>query len=634
MEIIRRRLLIIAVIGQLIIVAAESDVKRPKTIAELQAEYLISEEKLWHKIDQLLSDAEHIDEQRLNETMLEAVNVHQNVFFENTFESSSYWRSYLLFGIDNFRGYLSNVNTSLLEHYRYLYDEDGQVRFKRWNVCIDPGSFHNLTANRNGLFDLTINRKDSILQHIQTEAKCCIRYVNYVISEAQLVREYYANVGKAVLRSYAMHQLAHMLMSLIVRENSHATANAERKLYLERYNEFKHTIEGMLTASSLDLWKCNPNPYLDSRTYYTSVTNFMQGYIDNEINLNGEQRCDGTCSDFKLTKNHYDCQNGTLCAHSNFAHARCTGDIFDCSVIDSDGTACLVKDEWENRRYNYVTFRNGSTNGHNVLCFKAEQTELATRSERISNECSNCFCYCDEPGQKSDRYFSLKDVTSDIGANKIVTGIAIKKINRVIQLTISERELFAFGKVNDTLKRTQIWKNNSMEFLSDGQNDVDYFTLTREHRSINLDTIFLPLNKVVTGIRFKAQDNMLIIEIRATDFDYETGMLTNLEHSTWIKHTDNRINEHREEITIFEPDSPTRTTNIQERFDSNNKFIRFRSTDIKKDLSQLTIPFFESVPLEASEPRPLSGVGLYYKGENGFGGYIAVKLISYDRGTI
>lgn len=75
-------------------------------------------------------------------------------------------------------------------------------------------------------------------------------------------------------------------------------------------------------------------------------------------------------------------------------------------------------DEWENRRYNYVTFKNGSMNGHNILCFKAEQTQLATMSEQLTNECGNCFCFCDEPGEKSDRYFSLKDVISDIDANK------------------------------------------------------------------------------------------------------------------------------------------------------------------------------------------------------------------------
>lgn len=99
----------------------------------------------------------------------------------------------------------------------------------------------------------------------------------------------------------------------------------------------------------------------------------------------------------------------------------------------------------------------------------------------------------------------------------------------------------------------------------------------------------------------------------------------------WIN---NLLSKNREQIQIEEPDSPTRTTNIQQRFESDNKFIEFRPTDIKKDLAQLTVPFIESVALEGSEPRPLSGVGLYYKGEIGFGGFIAVKLIAHDTNII
>lgn len=172
MEVIRWRRLTIVVIGLLVIASAESDMKRPKTIAELQTEYLISEEKLWKKIDQVLGDSNHIDQKVVNETMIELGKVHQNIFFGNTFESNSYWRSYLLFGIENFRDYLSNVNSSLQQHYWYLYDDDGQISFKRWDICIDQTSFHNLTENRNGLFDLTINRKDSVFHHIQTVSIC------------------------------------------------------------------------------------------------------------------------------------------------------------------------------------------------------------------------------------------------------------------------------------------------------------------------------------------------------------------------------------------------------------------------------------------------------------------------------
>lgn len=209
----------------------------------------------------------------------------------------------------------------------------------------------------------------------------------------------------------------------------------------------------------------------------------------------------------------------------------------------------------------------------------------------------------------------------------------MRKINRVIQFTISERELFPFGKVNDTLRRTQIWKDNSTSsFLSDGENEIDYFTLTRQHRSLNLDTIVLPSDRVVTGVRFAVENNRLHLEIRATHFDYESGKLQNLEQSVWIKN--DLPNTERQQIQIENPDSPLRTTNIQERFDSIDKFIEFRSTDIKKDLAQLTVPYIETVPLEASEPKPLSGVGLYYKGEIGFGGFLAVKLIAHDTHVI
>lgn len=181
------------------------------------------------------------------------------------------------------------------------------------------------------------------------------------------------------------------------------------------------------------------------------------------------------------------------------------------------------------------------------------------------------------------------------------------------------------------MRRTQIWKNNNIGFLKDGEQNLDYFTLTREHRTINLDTLVLPLDKVVTGIRFQAHANRLHLEIMATDFDYETGKLKNLEQSTWIS---NLHTEQRTQLNILDPDSPTRTTKIQERFDSDNKFIEFRPTDIKKDLAQLTIPYFESIPLEASEPKPLSGVGLYYKGEPGYGGFLAIKLIAHDTGIL
>lgn len=67
----------------------------------------------------------------------------------------------------------------------------------------------------------------------------------------------------------------------------------------------------------------------------------MQGYIDNEINLNADRSCSGTCSDVKIGRN-VGCDNDTICAHDNFRRTRCGGVIFDCDVMRSSGAACLV----------------------------------------------------------------------------------------------------------------------------------------------------------------------------------------------------------------------------------------------------------------------------------------------------
>lgn len=207
------------------------------------------------------------------------------------------------------------------------------------------------------------------------EAKSCIRYVDYVISEVQLVNEYYANVGKALLRSYGMTQLANMLITLSARSNDRVSdAQVERRFFIERFSQFRETINDMHQRASRDLWKCNPDPYFDRRKqlicdfnfqfeiflkcepffsparayvcvmtddHYTAITNFMQGYIDNVINLNEEHSCSMTCPDFKSTKN-YQCQNGSLCAESNFGQTRCFGEVFDCAPIDSDGKVCYT----------------------------------------------------------------------------------------------------------------------------------------------------------------------------------------------------------------------------------------------------------------------------------------------------
>lgn len=82
---------------------------------------------------------------------------------------------------------------------------------------------------------------------------------------------------------------------------------------------------------------------MHTATTYHQITRFVQGYIDNEINLNPDDSCKSTCSDYKETKN-YQCGGGTLCADAIVEHSstKCNGTILNCEFIDDDLTVCPV----------------------------------------------------------------------------------------------------------------------------------------------------------------------------------------------------------------------------------------------------------------------------------------------------
>lgn len=117
--------------------------------------------------------------------------------------------------------------------------------------------------------------------------------------------------------------------------------------------------------------------------------------------------------------------------------------------------------------------------------------------------------------------------------NRIVTGVAITKRNRMIQFVIGESTLLPYGKLNTTIAHETGETNANNRYVGHPEfsidtkgirNGVDYHTLTYEKRSINLDAVLAPPGKIVTGIRFHVLDNgVLTIQIRVTDYNYETG---------------------------------------------------------------------------------------------------------------
>lgn len=95
----------------------------------------------------------------------------------------------------------------------------------------------------------------------------------------------------------------------------------------------------LLDTSERNVWKCDPDVW--SIGTYEEVTRLLQGYVDNEVNLNPENNCKRTCSDYKQTTHHV-CQNGTYCSLPDAGPERaiCKGTIVDCDFFGSDMNIC------------------------------------------------------------------------------------------------------------------------------------------------------------------------------------------------------------------------------------------------------------------------------------------------------
>ena len=78
------------------------------------------------------------------------------------------------------------------------------------------------------------------------------------------------------------------------------------------------------------------------------------------------------------------------------------------------------------------------------------------------------------------------------------------------------------------------------------------------------------------------------------------------------------------------PDIPTRLQSRAVPDSRSNQYLHFAPTDLHKDAAQSTIPFLDIQPVEPKPPVPIAGAGIYHKGRDESGGFIALKLITYN----
>ncbi|KAK0078608.1 hypothetical protein PV326_009238 [Microctonus aethiopoides] len=330
-------------------------------------------------------------------------------------------------------------------------------------------------------------------------------------------------------------------------------------------------------------------------------------------------------------------------------YATCYGKIGTCSQLQS--TICSGKIKYclspnANKHYTWASDIDETYRARGKCKNPIYQTGGSCAESAY--KCNHCMCICTEDNNLNSnavRSFSLRLQESDINQNMIVTGLKIVKINTMIHLQIQQAKLLPNNKIDPN---TKFWKpldeivklTNHSLFPNDWTKlsaDEDYLSLSFANRTINLDDIILPLDYVVTGVRFgrtlseDQQTSALRIEVKGVHVDREIGkIIPNTEiNLTSDNMESNRLlpdyQRLRTQITLDNCDDPVEAKNYTQILETN-KYIKFTHTDKKKDLAQTTIPYLDAREFTVEDDVPLIGVGLTYAGQEGYGGFITFNL--------
>lgn len=136
-----------------------------------------------------------------------------------------------------------------------------------------------------------------------------------------------------------MMQFSWMLRQIIENKNFTEEAAKQRQEYEARNSKVINLIPKIMSISPRISWTCDPKEQVKGVTY-DEVTRLLQGYIENEVNLNTENTCKQSCDFYEVA--NVTCTNDKekevlFCQRQKL----CKGTILDCQFVEADMGVCL-----------------------------------------------------------------------------------------------------------------------------------------------------------------------------------------------------------------------------------------------------------------------------------------------------
>nr|CAH7755718.1 unnamed protein product [Callosobruchus chinensis] len=396
-------------------------------------------------------------------------------------------------------------------------------------------------------------------------------------SPQQVFYNFYNKMALIQLKGNMLLQFAYLAQRLQEKDNHTTAGLLATKKYREMFNTTYTFMSGAMAISHRKIWRCDPKKH-ELGVTYDRLTRLLQAHIQNEADLNKRRSCINTCEDYTDTTSF-----GCYDSKSEYCQKAepCKGRLRDCRMPEPG-----------HRRYHYIEY-DDTVMGKKSWC----QKKNAWSWIRWFVRCAYCICTCDEQGPYSDRYFSLRP--------------------------IQEGKLLPYGYIdNSTVHWVPVDDFKITE--TNVKSGEDYHTMTYDSRSLSLDDLSpTESDTVITGVRFEYMADMLRFQIQVSHFDFLSGKVSQ-EGSYYVYGSG-----YRQRIEFDKPDIPTLSPLSTPNFDAQ-RYLDFDHTDLGKDAGQTTIPYLDVQPVYNVPAVPLVGAGIYYKGEKGYGGFVAPKITTYN----
>lgn len=117
-----------------------------------------------------------------------------------------------------------------------------------------------------------------------------------------------------------------------------------RNSFIDRTAKTQILLRNVMERADRTVWRCDPQQHKEGETY-VAVTRLLQGYIENEVDMNTDNTCRENCAAYQFAQNH-GCFKDLYCAKQ----PKCTGKILHCQFIDSDMWVCpAVRNKKKNK---------------------------------------------------------------------------------------------------------------------------------------------------------------------------------------------------------------------------------------------------------------------------------------------